>query len=132
MGRPPKKDNILTVIRVSKGLNRPEVASKADITSSNLWRAETGQIVSDIVAFKIANALEISPDILFYNMGSIPPEKREFVMKDPLFFKGAMDELCADPSKLTKTKEYMEKIKATMKLISPNVSKLLSKVKDQK
>lgn len=129
MARPSKRDYLLKVISTSKGLSREFVAKRSGITVSNVWRAEVGRVISEDVAIKIAGALEISPDIMFYNMGRIPPDKREFVIKDPLFFKELMDEVCSEPWKLTKTKEYMEEIKTKMNAVNPEIDKMLSRIK---
>ncbi len=129
MARPSKRDYLLRVISTSKGLSRETVAKRSGITAANMWRAEVGRVISEDVAIKIADTLEVSPDIMFYNMGRFPPDKREFIIKDPLFFKSLIDEVCAEPWKLTKTKEYMETIKAKMKVVNPDIDKLLSQIK---
>jgi len=84
---------------------------------------------------KIAKVLGIDPEIMFYNMGRFPPDKREFIIKDPLRFKELVDEECKEPWRLTKTKEYMEELKNKMKDIeeksktNPEITKMLSKLK---
>ncbi len=135
MSRPSKKDYLLRTIREVKGLSKEKIAVAMDSPMHNVWRAEVGKIVSEKVAFKIAKALEIDAEIMFYNMGRIPPDKREFIIKDPLFFKELIDEACKEPWKLTKTKEYMEDLKNKMKETkeknksNPEIAKMLSKIK---
>lgn len=135
MARPSKKEYLLRVIRTSKGLSRETVAERSDTSFHNVWRAEVGGVLSEKVALKISESLGLSPDIMFYNMGRFPPDKQELVRKDPLFFKELMDEVCAEPWKLTKTKEYMEAIKLKMddiktkEKVNPEIEKMLSRIK---
>lgn len=129
MTRPPKRPYFLRLISASKGMSREKVAQKAGITPSNMWRAETGNVISEEVVVKIAEALEISLDLMYYNMGRMPPDKAELLRKDPLFFKELMDEACQEPWKLTKTKEYMDSIKQKMNAQNPEINKMLSKIK---
>lgn len=127
MVRPSKKDYLLRVIRNSRGLSKQEVSKKAGVPVHNIWRAEVGEILSEKMAIKVAEVLGVSPDIMFYNMGRIPPDKRDLFMKDPLFFKELIDEINAEPWKLTRTKQYMEEIKAKMR--NPEIEKMLSRIK---
>lgn len=129
MARPLKRDYLLRVISASKGITRQILAEKSGSSLGNILRAEAGRLLSDSFAMKVAEALEISPDIMFYNMGAFPPDKREFVRKDPLFFKELMDEVCAEPWKLTKTKEYMEALTAKMNVLNPEIDKMLAQIK---
>jgi transcriptional regulator with XRE-family HTH domain len=129
MARPSKKDYLLRVIRESKGISKERIADKLGLPANNVWRAEVGKILSESIALKIACELGVDPDIMFYNMGRIPPDKREFIMKDPLFFKELIDEICSEPWKLTKTKEYMDSIKEKMKVVNPDINKILAKIK---
>ena len=138
MARPPKRDYLLRVISTSKGLTGEFVSSKIGVPINNLWRAEVGKIVSENIVLKIAKALRVDSDIMFYNMGRFPPDKREFVIKDPLFFKDLVNNACKEPWKLTKTKEYMETIKSKMEEIktkeqgniNPEIKNILSSVED--
>lgn len=129
MARPSKKDYLLRVIRESKGISKERIADKLGLPANNVWRAEVGKILSESIALKIASELGVDPDIMFYNMGRIPPDKREFIMKDPLFFKELIDEICSEPWKLTKTKKYMDSIKEKMKVINPDIDKMLARIK---
>ena len=131
MARPSKKDYLLRVIRIYKGLSKEMVAVMIGIPMHNIWRAEVGKVLSQKVALKVAKVLDIDPEIMFYNMGRFPPDKMEFVMKDPLFFKDLIDKVCAEPWKLTKTKEYMESIKEKMKvkIANPEIDKMLDRIK---
>jgi transcriptional regulator with XRE-family HTH domain len=129
MGRTQKKDYLIRLISASKGITRQSLSEKSGSSLGNIWRAEAGRLLSDNVAIKIAEVIGISPDIMFYNMGAFPPDKREFVMKDPLFFKELIDKACAEPWKLTKTKQYMEDIKAQMNVLNPEIEKMLSRIK---
>lgn len=140
MGRHPKRDYLLKIISASKGMSREMLADAAKVSLHNIWRAEVGQGLSEDAAVKIADCLEISSDIMYYNMGKFPPDKIEFVKKDPLFFKEVMDEICAEPWKLTKTTKYMETIKDKVKEIktqenkkkqpvNPEINKILSQLK---
>ena len=134
MARPSKKDYLLRILRETKGFSKEKIAVTIDAPMHNVWRAEVGRIISEKILFKIANVLEIDPEIMFYNMGRFPPEKREFIIKDPLFFKELIDEACKEPWRLTKTKEYMEELKSKEKDIkeksktNPKLKKLLSQV----
>lgn len=132
MGRPSKKNHILQLICESMNLRREMVAKKVGVTAANIWRAERGKIVSEEVAYKIAEALNISSDIVFYNMGRIPPDKMECVMEDPLFFKELMDDVCADSKRPNKTQKYMVALKENVKDMPPSTKKLLSKIKPTK
>lgn len=135
MARPSKKDYLLRIVRESKGLSKEKVAVMIDAPMHNIWRAEVGRVISEKIVLKIAKVLGIDSEIMFYNMGRFPPEKRELIIKDPLFFKELIDDACKEPWKLTKTKEYMEEIKSKMKdieeksKVNPDIIKMLSKLK---
>lgn len=135
MARPSKKDYLLRIIREAKGLSPEQIAVTIGAPMHNVWRSEVGRVVSEKIVLKIAKALGIDPEIMFYNMGRFPPDKREFIIKDPLFFKELVDNACKEPWRLTKTKGYMEELKGKMKDIedksrsSPEITKMLSKLK---
>lgn len=134
MSRPSKKDYLLRILRETKGLSKEKIAVVIDAPMHNVWRAEVGRIISEKILFKIAKVLEIDPEIMFYNMGRFPPEKREFIIKDPLFFKELIEEACKEPWRLTKTKEYIEELKNKAQDIeeksktNPELRKLLSQI----
>lgn len=134
MARPAKRDYLLRMVRTSKGLSGEDISSKIGVPINNIWRAEVGRVVSEKIVLKIAKALGVDSEIMFYNMGRFPPDKREFIIKDPLFFKQLVDEACKEPWRLTKTKEYMDDLKNKMKDIeernksNPEISKILSKL----
>lgn len=135
MARPSKKDFLLRIIRESQGLSKEKVAVMIDAPMHNIWRSEVGRVVSEKIVLKIAKVLGIDSEIMFYNMGRFPPDKREFIIKDPLGFKKLIDDACKEPWRLTKTKEYMEELKGKMKDIqekskaNPEITKMLSKLK---
>lgn len=135
MARPQKRDYLLRLIRISKGLSGEDISSKIGVPINNVWRSEVGRVVSEKIVLKIAKVLGIDPEIMFYNMGRFPPDKREFIIKDPLGFKELIDDACKEPWRLTKTKEYMEELKGKMKDIeekskaNPEITKMLSKLK---
>lgn len=135
MARPSRKDYLLRIIREAKDLSKEKIAVMIDSPMHNVWRSEVGKIVSEKIVLKIAKVLDIDPDIMFYNMGRFPPEKREFIIKDPLFFKELIDDACKEPWRLTKTKEYMEELKNKIKHIedktksNPELTKILAKLK---
>jgi transcriptional regulator with XRE-family HTH domain len=135
MARPSKKDYLLRIVREAKGLSKEQVAVIIEAPMHNVWRSEVGRIISEKIVVKIAKALGIDAEIMFYNMGRFPPGKREFIIKDPLFFKELIEEVCKEPWKLTKTKEYMEKLKNKMKdteeksKSNPEIKKILSQIK---
>lgn len=135
MARPSKKDYLLRIVREAKGLSKEQVAVTIDAPMHNVWRSEVGKVISEKIVVKIAKVLEIDAEIMFYNMGRFPPDKREFIIKDPLFFKDLIDDACKEPWKLTKTKQYMEEVKSKMENIgeksksTPEIKKILSVLK---
>lgn len=126
------KDTLLRCIRQARGITSVMFAVISGVERQIVYRAEKQEIITNESAEKIAEALGINPEIMFYHMGKLPPGKIEQIKKDPLFFMDLIENACADPSKLTKTKEYIESLNAKMKDIRPDVSKLLSKVKAPK
>jgi transcriptional regulator with XRE-family HTH domain len=130
-----KKDYLLRFIRIAKGISKEKIAVTIESPVHNIWRAEVGRVVSERIALGIAKVLGIDPDIMFYNMGLFPPDKIDFVKKDPLFFKDLIDEACAEPWRLTKSKEYMENLKSTLQSIQkneePNINPEIKKILNQ-
>ncbi len=129
MVRPSKRDYLLRIVSASKGINRKKLSEISGINEANLWRAEVGKVISRAVVLKLAEALDIEPDILYYNMGRLPPDIMEFVVKDPLFFKELLEEACAEPWRLTKTQEYINSLKEKQKAVNPAIGKLLNKIR---
>ena len=137
MARPSQKEHFLRVIRESNDLSPQRMSKECGVSKFNIWRAEVGKSVSDEAVSKIAERLGISPDIIYYNMGKIPPDKNEYFTNDPLFFKELIDEACEQPWRLTKTKDYMEELKNTQIEVRnrqnmsahPEVKKILSRIK---
>jgi len=125
-------DCLVRTIRKAMGLTTEELARLTGLKYSTVHRAEIGRPVRPEAVNKLADILKIPADIISYSTGEITKEKIDLIKKDPLYFKELMDQAFSEPSKLTKTEEYLEKIKSKMKAISPDVSKLLSKVKAPK
>jgi len=132
MVRKKPKDTLLRCIRQARGITSDMFADISGVKRQIVYRAEKQEIITNESAEKIAEALGINPEIMFYHMGKLPPGKIELIKKDPLFFMDLIETACADPSKLTKTKEYINNINSKMKDIGPHLSKLLSKVKAPK
>jgi transcriptional regulator with XRE-family HTH domain len=138
-GRPPRvaKDHLIRTIRLSMGLEAEELAELAGIKPYFVYRIEAGITHNSEVIEKIAKALNISSDIIFYSLGKIPKDKIELIKKDPLKFKEKVDEIFSEPWKLTATKDYIENIKNKVielekrekAKINPEISKILSKLK---
>ena len=136
MARPSKKDYLLRFIRISKGLSKEKISVMIEAPMHNIWRAEVGRVVSDKIAFGISKVLGIDPDIMFYNMGRFPPDKVDFIKKDPIFFKELIDDACAEPWRLTTTEQYMDELKKVTddlkakdeKRIDPQIKKILSRI----
>lgn len=128
----PKKNIkkcLLRVVRESMGISLRDMAKISGISSHNLWRAEVGRPVSEEMANKIAEVLAISPDIVYYNMGRIPPHHIDNFRKDPLFFKDLIDEACSESWRLTKTSKFMDNLIEKKNAVSVDVKKLLSHLK---
>lgn len=117
---------------MARGLTGEELAQKAGLNYATIHRAEIGRAIRVEAVNKIAEALDIPEDVVCYSTGQLTKEKIKLIKEDPLFFKEIIDHAFSDPSKLTKTKEYIENLNAKMKIISPDVSKFLSKVKAPK
>lgn len=117
---------------MARGLTGEELAQKAGLNYATIHRAEIGRAIRVDAVNKIAEALDIPADVVCYSTGQLTKEKIKLIKEDPLFFKEIIDHAFSDPSKLIKTKEYIESLNAKMKIISPDVSKFLSKVKDTK
>jgi hypothetical protein len=136
MARQSKKDYLVRIVREIKGLSKEKVSVAIDSPMHNVWRAEVGRIISEKIVIKIAAVLGIDSEIMFYNMGRFPPNKREFIMKDPIFFKELIEEACKEPWKLTTTQEYMERLKSKImeekdkeeKKTNSEINKILSRL----
>jgi len=122
-------DCLIRMIRVAMGMTTEELAQLSGIEYSTVHRAEIGRVIRPEAIKKIASIMKISPDIVCYSTGQIPDETIDLIKKDPLFFKELVDGAYADPSRLTKTKEYMEDLKTKMKVINPEIDKMLSRIK---
>lgn len=133
---------LIKAIREAMGITTDEFAELAGLRYDTVYRAENGKVIRKDAIEKIANALNISEDIVSYSTGQFPAEKLDLMKKDPLFFKVVIDSICAEPEKLTKTQDYMESIKikiksvdyvetikAKIKNVNNDVNKLLSKIK---
>jgi hypothetical protein len=129
MARPSRKNHLLRIIRESKGISPETMSRESGISTHNLWRAEVGRVISDKMVDKISAFLNISPDLIYYNMGRIPPDKLEFVKKDPIYFKEVIEDVCSEPWRLTKTEEFMDSLIEKKSTISPDIKKLLSRIK---
>lgn len=127
----PKKHNdcLIRTIRVAMGMTTEELAKLAGLEYSTVHRAEVGRVIRPEAINKIASVMEISPDIISYSTGQIPNAILDLIRKDPLFFKELVDQAYSDPSRLTKTKEYMDKLKSKMKVMNPDVGRILAKIK---
>jgi transcriptional regulator with XRE-family HTH domain len=125
------EDGLLKAIRLAMGLNITKLAALADVEYSSVFRLEKGLVIGSDRVYKIARALEISPDILFYSIGQIPKDKIELIKKDPLGFKKTIDEACSEPWRLTKTKDYVESVRKKVEETnpSPEIKKILSQIK---
>lgn len=122
-------ESILRSIREATTKTSDRLAEIAEVNRQIVYRAEQQKTISDDSAEKVAKALGICSDIVFYNMGRIPPDKVAFIKKDPLFFKELIEKACADPDKLIKTKEYIYQFKQQVESITPTANKLLSQLK---
>lgn len=134
-GRPRiSNDYLIRSIRKAMGLSRDRIAEITGLGISTIHRAEKGGVISAEVAYKIANAMNISPDIVLYCCGQIPAEIMDAIKKDPLSFKEMVDEWNHEPWKHTRTKEYMtslnNKIQELMskEKVNPEINKILSKI----
>lgn len=128
------KDNqphLLRAIRMAMGLSVTKLANLADVEYFTVYRAEMGLIIRPDRVHKIAKALNLSPDVIFYSIGQIPEDKIEFMKKDPLSFKKTIDELCSEPWRLTKTKDYVDSIRKKIEetKFNPEIRKILSQIK---
>lgn len=125
------QDSLLRAIRMTMGLSVTKLANLADIEYFTVYRAESGLLIRPDRLYKLAKALNISPDIIFYSMGEMPADKIEFMKKDPIGFKEKIDEACSEPWKLTKTKDYIEFIKKKLEQTKydPEIAKMLSQIK---
>jgi len=138
-----KNGNLLRSIRVAMGLTVTKLANMADVEYFTVYRAETGSVIRPDRAYKLAKALNISPDIVFYCIGMLPEETSTLIQKDPLGFKEMIDEFSETPWRLKKTQEYMdslkkekesikegiESIKEKLDISNPAINKLLSRIK---
>lgn len=130
-----QSNNLLRSLREARGKSTEKVAKVTGVNRQIVYRAEQQEIITNESAEKIAKFLGISAEIMFYNMGKFPPEKLEFIKKDPIFFKELIDDACKEPWKLTTTKEYVAHLKNKIKdieeesKISPEISKILEKLK---
>lgn len=113
------------------------LAETSGVNRQIVYRAEQQEAIATDSAKKIAHALGINPDIMFYHMGKFPPDKIEFVKKDPLFFMQLIEDACSEPWKLVATKKYMEEIKNKIdevkikerEVINPDIDKMLARIK---
>lgn len=131
-GRPPNNgtDHLIRTIRMAMGLKSNDLAKLCQLEYFTIHRAETGLTIRPDKVYKIAKALNISPDIIFYSIGQIPEDKIELMKKDPLSFKEKIDELCEKPWRLTATTDYINNIKEKMNQAkkSPEINKILSRL----
>ena len=129
-GRPPKKENdcLLRAVRTAMDLSVTKLASLSDVEYFSVYRAETGLTIRTDKVYKIAKALNISPDLIFYSIGQIPEDKTELIKKDPIFFKELIDGLAKEPEKLNKTSDYIKEIKEKIEKSkkSPEITKMIS------
>lgn len=122
-----RSDSLIKNIRMALGLSVTKLANLADVEYFDVYRAETCHIIRPDKAYKIANALNISPDIIFYCIGQMPKDKVDLMKKDPLSFKEKIDELCEEPWRLTKTKDYIQTLQKSK--VNPEIKKILSRLK---
>lgn len=129
-GRPESSLSLIRTIRTAMSLTAQQLAELAGTDYYAIQRIEANRNIGPERVYKIAKALNISPDIIFYNMGQLPEDKIEFIKKDPIFFKELIDEACAEPWRLTKTKDYIQDIKDKMEQtrINPEIKKILSRL----
>jgi len=129
-GRPESTLSLIRIIRNAMGLTARELAKLANTDYYAVQRIESNRTIGAERVYKLAKALKISSDIIFYSMGQIPEDKVDFVKKDPLRFKEIIDEACAEPWRLTKTTDYMKDIKNKMEQskINPEITKILAKL----
>lgn len=126
-----QKDYLIRTIRKAMGLSLDKLSKLANVEYYTAYRVDIGLSINAEKARKIANALNISPDVLFYSMGQLPEDKIELMKKDPISFKEKIDELSDQPWRLTKTDDYIQTIKDKVHQtkVSPEISKMLSQLK---
>lgn len=129
MARPSKKNYLLKVIRESKGISPDILAEHANTTTFNLWRLETGQNVANDIAYKVAEKLGISSDVVFYSLGRFPPDKEYLIKDDPLLVKEVMDKFFNNKEKHHITKDYINSLLKIKSEIPKGVIKILSRIK---
>lgn len=135
-------DTLLRCLRQANGKTSDMLAETSGVNRQIVYRAEQQEAITTDSANKIAHALGINSDIMFYHMGKLPPDKIEFVKKDPLFFMQLIEGACSEPWKLVTTKEFMEEIKAKInevktkeqeqERVNPEIDKMLSRIKPTK
>lgn len=131
-GRPTtSKLSLVRTIRNAMGLSVKELADLANADYYTIQRIELNRTIGPERVYKLSKALNIHSDIIFYSMGQFPEDKIDFARKDPLKFKEAIDELCAEPWRLTTTEDYIKNIedKINKPQINPEIAKMLSKLK---
>lgn len=130
-GRPQNTLSLIRIIRNAMGLTARELAKLANTDYYAVQRIESNRTIGAERVYKLAKALDISADIIFYSMGQIPEDKVDLVKKDPLRFKEIIDKECKEPWRLTKTTDYMKDIQNKMEQskINPEITKVLSKLK---
>jgi transcriptional regulator with XRE-family HTH domain len=57
--------NLVKATRLSKGLNKSQLAREAGVSSRTIDRAESGEKINEVTQHKIANALKVSVVELF-------------------------------------------------------------------
>jgi len=123
--------SLVRTIRMAMGLTGQELAKLGSIDYGAVQRIESSRNIGAERVYKLAKALDIHPDLIFYSMGQIPKDKVNLVIKDPLRFKEIMDEEFAQPWKLTQTINYIQEVrnKIDQPKTNPEVAKMLSKLK---
>lgn len=128
-----KYGNIISVVREAMGLTTTELSELANVDYFVAYRAEKGKKIRPDKLQKIAKALNISEDIIFYSMGEFPLDKLELVKKDPIGFKRLIDEFCQSKGNLDSTEKYVnnmqEKIKEQKRNLKPIINDMISELK---